>query len=112
MELNAPARFGHHWLYSIPPHLVMGGLLVPGGIIWRAVHFHKHKPGWIIGLLDHVKPGDSRFPHTIPRVFDGGGLEGLDLIGFHMNKNLNDVHGFSFSGLFLTARNVGFGKAR
>jgi hypothetical protein len=43
-------------------------------------------------LLQHIEPRDARLLQTVPRILDASGLEGIHLIGFHLDIDVDDQH--------------------
>jgi len=60
------------------------------------VSLNQDKLGWIIGLLNHIKPGNARFLNTIPRVFDRRLAKFLDTLRPDMDMNVDDEHRGTF----------------
>ena len=60
------------------------------------VGFNEDEPGRIIGLLNHVKPGNARFLNTIPRIFDRRLAKFLDTLRPDMDVNVDDEHRGTF----------------
>ena len=92
-ELHARARFGHHRGDGVAPKLVVGGLLVRGRRLGRAVDLDEHEARRIVRLLDDVEPGDAGFSDRLPGIFQTRGREGLDATGFYVNSDVDDEHG-------------------
>lgn len=69
---------------------------MPGWRVGVAVDLDQHKAAWIVRLLNHVKPGDSRLLDTLPGVFQRSGDEGVNALGLDVDENVNDQHGEFF----------------
>jgi hypothetical protein len=57
-----------------------------------AVGLDQQEPSGIVLLLQHVEPRDARLLQAVPRVLDASGLEGIHLIGFHLDVHMDDQH--------------------
>ena len=90
---HAGAGFGHHRGDGVAPKLVVGGLLVRGRRLGRAVDLDEHEARRIVRLLDDVEPGDAGFADRLPGVFQTRGREGLDATGFYVNSDVDDEQG-------------------
>jgi len=60
------------------------------------VGLNEDEPGWIIGPLNHIKPGNARFLNAMPRIFDRRFPKFLHALGPDMNVNVDDEHRRSF----------------
>ena len=67
----------------------MGGFLVPGRVVRRAVDLDQHEAGRVIGLLDHVEAGNAWLFEAVASILQRGGLESLDLVRFDVNMNVD-----------------------
>ena len=83
---------GHHLGHRVAPGCVVRGLLVARRIVGRAIDLDEHEAVGIVRLLYHIEPCNARLLHTAARILDGGGLERLDKLRFHMDKNMDDEH--------------------
>src|SRR5512147_1920208 len=63
--LHAATRLGHHRLHRVTPCLIVSGLLVLGGRLSCAVHLDEDEAPRVVRSLDHVEPGDTRFPNAV-----------------------------------------------
>ena len=59
----------------------------------RAVGFDEHEARGIVGLLDDIEARDAGLADARTGVGERGGLEGVDALGFHVNEDMDDVHG-------------------
>ena len=64
--------------------------LMRGRRLRGAIGFHQHEARGVILLLDAIEARDARLPDALPRVGEAGLLEGLDILRFHMNMDVND----------------------
>jgi hypothetical protein len=65
-------------------------LLVGRRGLGGAVDLDQQEPGGIVLLLQNVEPRDARLLQAVPRVLDASGLEGIYLIGFHLDLDVDD----------------------
>jgi hypothetical protein len=52
----------------------------------------------LVRLLDDIEARHTGFLNALTGVLDGGFLEGLDAVGFHVNMNMHDQHTGSVAG--------------
>jgi hypothetical protein len=57
-----------------------------------SVDLDQHEPSGIVLLLKHVELRDAWLLHAVPRVLDASGLEGIHMIGFHQDMDVDDQH--------------------
>ena len=60
------------------------------------VGLNEDEPGWIIGLLNHIEPGNARFLNAMPRIFDRRLAKFLDTLRPDMDVNVDDEHRGTF----------------
>ncbi len=70
----------------------MGGFLVGGWGVLGAVGFDEDEAVGGVVLLEDVEPGDAWFLEAGLGVFEGGGEEGVDGFGLHLDVDLDDKH--------------------
>ena len=68
----------------------MLGFLVRRRGLRSAIDLHQHKARRVILLLHEIKAGDARFLDALSRVGNRGLFEGLDVLRFYVNVNVND----------------------
>src|SRR5512135_771588 len=90
---QAGTGLGHHGGYTIAPLDIVRRVLVMARGFDGPIDLDQNEAGRIVLLLNHIETGDAGFMHTLTRIFQGGGLESLDLIRFDMDKYMNDEHG-------------------
>lgn len=90
--LDAGAGLGHHAGDGVAPGLVVGRFFVAGRVVGRAIDLDEDKPGGIVLLLNDVKAGDAWLLDAVAGVFNSGSFEGIDLVGFDVDKNVYDIH--------------------
>jgi hypothetical protein len=76
----------------------VGGFFVFGGVGGGAVDFEEDEAGRVVGLLDDIEASDAGFLEGVGGVVDADGFEGIDVLGFDVEKNVDDVHGTSWNG--------------
>jgi hypothetical protein len=60
------------------------------------IDLDQHKTRRVILLLYNVEARNSGFLAAVTGIFKRGGFEGFDLVGFHLDHNLNDEHDYPF----------------
>lgn len=70
----------------------MGGFLVGDGGFLGAVDFDEEEVGGVGVVLEDVEAGDAGFEDAVGRVFDRGGLEGIDVGGVDVDVDVDDEH--------------------
>lgn len=89
---DSGARFGHHKGDGIAPLEIMGGFLVFGGGIRVPVDFDQNEARRVIGLTDEVEASDAGFLDAAASIFEGGFDECLDVFGFDVDVDMDDLH--------------------
>ena len=54
------------------------------------IRLDEHKTGRVVLLLGDIEPRNAGFFDALPRVEEGGLLEGLDALRFYVNMNVNN----------------------
>ena len=90
------ARLGLQRFDGLAPAVVMRRRAVLFRVGLCAVDLHQREARWVVALLEHVEARDARLLDGVARVLKRGRLEGFDLVGFDVGKNVDDVHGRSF----------------
>ena len=70
----------------------MGGVTVFELIGGGFVDFDQNKAGGVVALLHHIETQHPRFAHAIVGVIERGIFERLNLFGFYMNVDMDNVH--------------------
>jgi len=63
-----------------------------GGRRFVAIHLDQDKPGWVIALLNQIKPRDAGFPDALARIFNRCFAERLDEPCFDVNVDKDNEH--------------------
>lgn len=68
---------------------------MPSWVVFGAINLNEYKTGWVIVLLNNVKPDNTWLLKAVAGIFKSGVREGFDHIGFDVCKNMDYEHSYA-----------------